>query len=127
MAESIYVDGLGHGTNPIPAAARRGAFMMTGAVLGIDRASGTLPEAWQEQCRNVFANLVVILEAAGMSVEDVLKITFHVHADVDRQEINAHWVRMFPDPAARPARHVVVSTTLPGKSKIQCVAFAVRS
>ncbi len=125
MVKSVYVDGLAHGTNPIPTAARRGAFMMTGAVLGIDPASGTLPDAWQDQCRNVFDNLEAILAASGMSVQDILKVTFHVHAEVDRQEINTHWVRMFPDPAARPARHVVVSATLPGKSRIQCDAFAV--
>lgn len=125
MAESIQVSGLTHGDNPIPTASRRGKYVMTSAVLGLDRVTRTIAEAPEEQCRLVFENLGAILQECGMDWSHVLKLTFYVDPTMSKQPINDQWLRLYPDTAARPARHIIVSQTLPGKVKIQCEAFAV--
>ncbi len=120
MRRSIYIEGFSHGKNPVPAASVIGHTLMTGAVFGTDRITGLVPESVDEQCRLMFVNVGRILEAAGGTFEDVLKMTFYLHPDVSRELVNAHWVKVFPDPASRPARHVVVSDRLPASMRMQC-------
>ena len=55
------------------------------------------------------------IEAAGGTVDDIIKITFWVKDPAkQRAALNDEWVKMFPDPAARPARH---TQPLPGDSR----------
>jgi len=125
MAESIQVNGLTHGNNPIPTASRRNKCVMTSAILGLDRVKGTIAEDPEEQCRLVFENLGAILMECELDWSHILKLTFYVDPAMSKQAINDQWLRFFPNIAARPARHIIVSQTLPGKVKIQCEAFAV--
>lgn len=120
MRTSIYIDGFSHGNNPVPAASVIGHTLMSGAIFGTLRASGTLPASREEQCRLMFDNAERILQAAGGSFGNVLKMTFYLHPDASRELLNAHWVQAFPDPASRPARHVIVSSTLPPAMSMQC-------
>ena len=56
----------------------------------------------------MFANLRSDIEAAGGTVDDIIKVTFWVKDPVtQRAALNAEWVRMFPDAASRPARHTL--------------------
>lgn len=125
MAESIHVSGLTHGNNPIPTASRRNNYVMTSAILGLDRVTGTIAEAPEEQCRLVFENLGAILLECGLDWSHILKLTFYVDPTMSKQVINDQWLRFFSNIATRPARHIIVSQTLPGKVKLQCEAFAV--
>lgn len=120
MRRSIYIEGFSHGNNPVPAASVIGHTLMTGAVFGTDPATGKVPESVEAQCRLMFANAARILEAAGGSFADVLKMTFYTRREVPRELINVHWEAAFPDPASRPARHVIVSETLPASMSLQC-------
>jgi enamine deaminase RidA (YjgF/YER057c/UK114 family) len=120
MRRSIYIKGFSHGNNPVPAACVIGCQLMTGAVFGTDPATGKVATELQEQCRLMFFNVQRILEAAGGSFADVLKMTFYLHPDVPRELINEHWIAAFPDPASRPARHVIVSDRLPASMQMQC-------
>lgn len=75
---SIHVDGLGHGQQPIPSAARIGPFLATGGVRGVDPATGRMPDEVEAQARWMFRNLAAIVEAAGMTCDDILKVTVWV-------------------------------------------------
>ncbi|WP_205528763.1 RidA family protein [Desertimonas flava] len=107
MATSIEVQGLHHGGMPIPSAARRGPLVATGGIPGLDPTDGSLPGRLEAQVARVFANIEAIIAAAGGTVGDIVKITFHVADRSARDLINQHWVDMFPDEAARPARHTI--------------------
>ena len=107
MAHSILVEGLHHGSNPIPAAARRGPLVVSGGIAGLDRTSGTLPDSLEEQVANMFDNVGAIITEAGGSVADIVKMTIAVGDRSARSVINPHWVAMFPDESSRPARHTV--------------------
>ena len=120
MRRSIYIDGFSHGNNPVRAASVMGHTLMTGAIFGTVRETGKVPESVEEQCRLMFDNARRILEAAGGTFDHVLKMTFYLRPEVSREMLNVHWVAAFPHEASRPARHVIVSNTLPASMSLQC-------
>jgi len=122
---SIEIEGFKHGDQPIPAASRVGNMVSTGGVFGLDRATGTLPDDVEEQTRLMFANLAALMAAAGTSLHGILRMTFYVKAPEARAAINSEWLKAFPDPASRPARHTLAYEHLPANMKVQCDALAV--
>ncbi len=120
MRKSIYIEGFSHGNNPVPAATVMGHTLMTGAIFGTMRETGKVPESVDDQCRLMFDNARRILEAAGGSFANVLKMTFFLRPETSRELLNTHWVAAFPDPDSRPSRHVIVSNTLPASMALQC-------
>src|SRR5436853_7372531 len=71
---SISVPGASH-TNPIPGASRRGPFVVSGAIGGTDPETGKIPEDLDAQCAQMFANVRRLIEAAGGTPEDIVKMT----------------------------------------------------
>jgi enamine deaminase RidA (YjgF/YER057c/UK114 family) len=106
MRKSIEVDGYKHG-NPIPAASRIGNMVMTGVISAKDAKTGTMPETLAEQCTAMFGNVRAIVEAAGGTPADILKMTVWLRNLSDRKALNEEWLKMFPDAASRPARHAL--------------------
>jgi 2-iminobutanoate/2-iminopropanoate deaminase len=101
--------------NPIPNASRVGNIVMSSVIGGANPGTRDLPPTLEEQVKNVFNYIRHDVEAAGGSVDDIIKITFWVKDPVrQRAALNDEWVRMFPDAEARPARHTL---TLPLDSK----------
>jgi enamine deaminase RidA (YjgF/YER057c/UK114 family) len=125
MRKSINIAGFSHGKNPVPAASVIGNLLMSGAIFGTDPATGKVPSDAKDECRLMFSNAQRILVAAGGTFGDVLKMTFYLRPEASRELLNAHWVQAFPDVDARPARHVIVSGTLPASMQMQCDLFAV--
>ena len=121
---SIHVEGLGHGKQPIPCAARIGPFVATGGVRGVDPATGEMPDGVGTQVALMFRNLRAIVEAAGVACDDILKVTVWVADPEARDHVNVEWIAMFPDPDSRPARHTV-ARDLPAGMLVQCEALAV--
>ncbi len=120
MRKSINIQGFSHGKNPVPAASVIGNLLMTGAIFGTDPATGSVAADPADECGLMFHNAGRILAEAGGSFADVLRMTFFLRPDASRELVNEHWVRAFPDPASRPARHVIVSETLPASMRMQC-------
>lgn len=121
---SIEVSGVKH-LNPIPAACRRGPFVVSGAISGADPASGTVPADLDAQCRQMFDNVRRLIEAAGGTPEDIVKMTVWIADRALRPTLNKYWVEMFPDPHSRPARHTVAHGDFTAPMQIQCDLFAV--
>ena len=125
MRKSIEIEGFSHGRNPVPAASVIGNLLMTGAIFGTDPATGKVPPDAADECRLMFENAGRILVAAGGEFGDVLKMTFYLRPEASRDLVNQHWVQAFPDAGSRPARHVIVSSTIPASMQMQCDMFAV--
>jgi 2-iminobutanoate/2-iminopropanoate deaminase len=121
---SINIEGFSHGQLPIPAASRVGPLVVTGGVHGMDPATGKLPEDVHQQTERMFENLRRIMTAAGGSLEHIAGVTIFVAVPDARVAVNEEWVRAFPDPASRPARHMIVDYNLPGGLVVQCAATA---
>ena len=109
---------------PIPAAARKGPLLITGGIEGIDPATGKIPASLPEQVRLTFFNLERVLNAAGGSWSDVVKMTFYVASADVRPLINEHWLLIFPEASDRPARHTRRIAHMPEGTQVQCVASA---
>jgi 2-iminobutanoate/2-iminopropanoate deaminase len=121
---SVYVDGYAH-TNPIPAACRIDNVVYSSVIHGIDRSREEGQAATlEEQAELMFSRLREILEAAGGSVNDVVKVTMWMRNRSDRESVNRFWLEMFPDASDRPARHTV-DAQLDGEQLIQCEFVAV--
>ena len=92
--------------NPIPNACRIGNIVMSSVIGGSNPGTRELPPTLEQQVANVFGYIRHDVEAAGGTVDDIIKITFWVKDPVkQRAALNGEWVKMFPDAASRPARH----------------------
>jgi 2-iminobutanoate/2-iminopropanoate deaminase len=121
--KSINIAGFTH-QNPIPNATRIGNLLMSGVIVGLDPGTRNMPADLDRQLTNLFAHVKEIVETAGGSTDDIIKITVWLKDPSNRELLNKHWVKMFPDESARPSRH-----TMPiiGESNalVQCDVTAV--
>ena len=120
---SINVESFGH-VNPIPAASRIGNLLMSSVISGRDPASGTMPPSIEEQCAQMFRVVRSIVEAAGGTPANIVKMTVWLRDPGNRDALNSEWLKMFPDAASRPARHTLPLTGS-GDSLVQCDITAV--
>ena len=111
--------------NPIPPASRIGNLVMSGRISGRDSATDVVPDTMEEQCRAMFANMRVVVEAAGGTTDDIIKLTVWLKDLNDRRALNAEWEKMFPDPESRPARQAILLAGAEGKVLIACDFVAV--
>ena len=117
--QSIMFPGFSH-QNPIPNASRIGNIVMSSVIGGSNPGTRELPATLEQQVANVFAYIRHDIEAAGGTADDIIKITFWVKDPAkQRAALNDEWVKMFPDPNARPARH---TQPLPADSRAQVQA-----
>jgi 2-iminobutanoate/2-iminopropanoate deaminase len=70
-----------------------------------------VPEALEDKVANLFTHMGAVLEAAGGTWADVIKVNFYVKDISLRSGLNKAWVEKFPDPTSRPARYTQVSAT----------------
>lgn len=92
--------------NPIPNASRIGNLLVSSVIGGSNPGTRDLPATLEAQVANVFRAIRHDVEAAGGSVDDIIKITFWVKDPAkQRAALNDEWLKMFPDPESRPARH----------------------
>ena len=121
---SIDVPGFGH-DNPIPAACKVGPFLISSGVSGKEPYTGKMLEGLEAQCAQMFATVRQILEIAGGSPEDIVKMNVWMKDRSQRDTLNVGWLEMFPDEHSRPARHTFAAPDLPGSMLVQCEVFAV--
>ncbi|HZP99620.1 MAG TPA: RidA family protein [Reyranella sp.] len=122
--KSINWAGFKH-ENPIPNASMIGNILMSSVMSGRDPATGTMPPDMDAQVANIFKQIRACVEAAGGTVDDILKVTFWVKDPASgRKALNGEWTKMFPDAASRPARH---TQALPASAPnhVACDVFAV--
>jgi len=119
---ALYVEGMAH-SSPIPAATICGNLLFSSLITGADHAR-TMPDTLVKQSENMFAQMQTIMQVAGGSLTDVVKVTIWLNDRGDRKLINEMWERWFPDPATRPAR-VTLNRDLGGEKKIECEIIAV--
>ena len=119
---SIHVGGIGH-RSPIPNACRIGNIIVSGLIRGADASTSGLAPTLPQQCALMFLNMRHTVEAGGATVADIIKVTIWMKT-LERGPINDEWVKMFPDPAARPARQIM-ETAMEEGVLVQCDFMAV--
>ena len=120
--QPINVAGLEH-PEGVPIATKIGPLLVSGAIGGKDPASGDLPDGVDAQARNCFANLKRVLAAAGMSLDDVAKLTIYVRDDAYGAIAREHFAHCFPDPERRPARRTLEAKIHVGLIQLEIIAY----
>lgn len=121
---SIEIDSFAH-LNPIPAATRCGPLIESSIIPAYNDGVREMPETLEEMIANLFLHMGNMLEAAGATWDDMVKVTFFVSGPGDsREAINAPWIERFPDPESRPSRHTMRVGDESKKASISCVFTA---
>ena len=109
---------------PYSQGVRVGAALYTSGQLGLDPATGTLPEGVEAQTRQSLSNIGAILDAAGYAVTDVVKTTVFVRSMDDFARVNAVYSAFFGD--HKPARSCVEVSRLPKDGLVEIEVVAVK-
>ncbi len=122
--EVVSTDKAPAALGPYSQAIKVGNLVYTSGQIGIDPATGELV-SWQlrEQAHQVFKNLQGVLEAAGMSLQQVVKTTVFLAHMSDFAEMNGIYADYFGD--NRPARSTVEVARLPKDALIEIEVIAI--
>lgn len=85
---------------------------------------GKLPETIEEQARQSLENVKAVLEAAGSSMDKVVKTTVFLKDMNDFAVMNGIYAQYFKEPF--PARSAVQVTKLPKDGKVEIEVVAVK-
>lgn len=100
-----------------------GDLVFTSGHIGIDSKTGQLPEGMEAQLQQVFRNLTAVLDAAGSSIDHVVKATVFLADMNDYNAMNELYKKQFKgDP---PARTTVQVARLPRDARIEIEVVAV--
>ena len=121
--QELTVDGLAPPISHYCDAVRFGDLLFISGVPPTDAAGRVVSDDVAAQARQVFLNMKLVLDAAGASFADILKVTVYLLDVDDRRKINPVRQEFFGD--ARPASTLigVSQLAIPGmKVEIEAVA-----
>jgi reactive intermediate/imine deaminase len=125
VREVIATDQAPAAVGPYSQGIRAGDFVFTAGQLGLDPATGKLVEGGVEaQAQRALINLKAVLEAAGSSLERVVKVTVFLHDISDFKAVNGVYAQFFG--ANPPARSAVQVAALPLGGLVEIEAIAAR-
>jgi len=99
-----------------------GGFVFCAGQIGIDPVSGELADGVQAQAERALKNLQGVLDAAGLSLSDVVKTTCFLADIGDFQAFNEVYARFFSE--TPPARSTFAVGALPRAARIEVEAIA---
>ena len=105
-------------------AIRSGDMVFCAGQLGMDPTSGELADGIEAQTERALKNLGSVLDAAGLSFDDVVKTTCFLANIDDFNAFNGVYVRFMPDPP--PARSTFQVGALPRGGLVEIEAIARR-
>jgi 2-iminobutanoate/2-iminopropanoate deaminase len=93
--------------------------------IGLDPATGDLVEGLEAQTERVLRNIAAILDAAGLTMADVVKTTIFLTDMADFATVNGIYGKHVVDPP--PARSTVAVSGLPKNAQIEIEVIARRA
>jgi 2-iminobutanoate/2-iminopropanoate deaminase len=125
MRRSVATSEAPEALGPYSQAIIAGDFVFCSGTVGIDPHTGQVKVGIEAQTDQALSNLSAILEAAGSSLNNLVKTTiFYANVD-DFPTINAVYAERMPDPA--PARSAPANVELPRGLLISIEAIAMLS
>jgi 2-iminobutanoate/2-iminopropanoate deaminase len=109
---------------PYSTVVRGGAFLFVAGLTAIDPQTGArVRGTTAAETRAILTNLKQLLEAAGSSLDKVVKVTVLMHSMLEAPNMNEVYASFFSDPP--PARTVCGAALRDGcRVVIECVALA---
>jgi len=104
-----------------------GSFLVTSGQVPFDPATGEfVPGGITEQTRQVLTNIKAILEAAGLTMDNVVKTTVFLQSMGDFAAMNAVYAEFFTE-GQYPARSAVEVGALPRGALVEIETICVKS
>ena len=123
--QAIQTNGAPAAIGPYSQGIRSGELVFCSGQLGLDPTSSELADGVEAQAERSLRNLQSVLDAAGLSFDDVVKTTIFL-ADVnDFAGVNAVYARFMPEPP--PARSTIGVGGLPKGARVEIEAIARRA
>ena len=125
MREIVATEAAPQAIGPYSQAIRIGEFVFTSGQIPLDPKTGAFVEGGiAEQTEQVLRNLAEVLQAAGTSLEAVVKTTVFLADMDDFAAMNEVYGRYFSNEP--PARSTVQAARLPRDARVEIDAIAVR-
>lgn len=123
MKKAIKTDKAPKAIGPYSQGIIGGGFIFVSGQIPLDPASGEIVgQTIEEQAHQVFKNLQAILQAAGSSLDRVVKATVFLADMNDFSRMNAVYAQYFSEPY--PARAAFQVARLPREAKIEVEVIA---
>ena len=123
MREAISTEAAPKAIGPYSQAVRSGSLVFVSGQIPLDPATGAMVEGdIATQTHRVFANLRAILEAAGTSLDRVVRSTVYLADMNDFAVVNDVYGTYFSSPA--PARATVQAARLPKDARVEIDVIA---
>ena len=103
-------------TPPLSFAARTGDLLFISGIPGFDT-NGNLPDGFEAQFANVVSNIKRILDEAGATMRDLVKVNILLTRAADVSTMNVLYASAF-GPAPYPARTTCVVVALPNPAML---------
>lgn len=124
MREAIVTDRAPQAIGPYSQAVRAGNQIYCSGQIPIDPATGSIIDGdISAQTRQVLTNVSQVLQAAGASLDHVVKTTVYLADMGDFAAMNAVYATFFTSPA--PARSTVQAARLPRDARVEIDVIAI--
>ncbi len=125
MAEIISTDKAPGAIGPYSQGMTAGSMIFTSGQLGLDPETGELDRTdIKAEAKRSLENLKAVIEAAGASLNDVVKTTVFIKNMDDFAQINEVYAEYFVE--NKPARSCVEVARLPKDANIEIEAIAIK-
>lgn len=110
-------------TEVFPQAVIADKFVFVSGMPGLDPSTGQLSEGFEEQARQAFLNIKLVLEELGSSMDKVVKTTIFMVVGHDFSILNKVYAETFP--TAAPARSTPQVMPFPAGIliSVECIAL----
>jgi len=122
MKKIISTENAPAAIGPYSQAVEWGGMVFTSGMIPVNPKTGEIPEAVTDQARQVLVNLTNLLEAAGTTMDKVIKTTVFIKDMNDFAAINEVYKEFFSENF--PARSCVEVARLPKDVKIEVELIA---
>ncbi|SEI74916.1 2-iminobutanoate/2-iminopropanoate deaminase [Lachnospiraceae bacterium A10] len=124
MKKVVCTDKAPAAIGPYSQAIEVNGMVFTSGVIPVDPATGNIPEGSSAQADQVMRNMQNLLEAAGTSMENVIKTTVFIKEMDDFGAINEVYAKYFPEPY--PSRSCVEVARLPKDVMLEMEVIATK-
>ncbi|WP_044896100.1 Rid family detoxifying hydrolase [Bacillus alveayuensis] len=105
-------------------AVEKGNMLFVSGQLPIDPATNEMGNTIEEQVEQSLKNIVSIVHAAGLSVENIVKNTIYLTSLENAEKVNEVYTKFFGD--TKPARAMIGVKELPKNSLVEIESIAIR-
>jgi len=108
-------------TGPFNQAIRIGNMVFTSGQAGRNRETGQMGDI-RDQARRCIGNIAAILETAGASLADVVKVTVFLKHASDWKAFNEEYVKLMPEPLPARSSAIVTLKSDDMLCEMECIA-----